>query len=269
MADDGGDREGSPMRPLRVVVLILGTLTALLAFALLAGGGVLVWGHTTQLDRDGFFFTHAERLTSSSYALTSGALDLGSRPADWLPADVATLRIRSEGPDDVFIGIAPTGAVRRYLRDVAYTRVTSVSTGPFHATYEQVQGSASPAPPERQSFWEVTARGGELRWTVASGRWSIVVMNPDASAGVTADLAVGIKSELLLPIGIAMLVIGVLLALAAVAMIVGATRRRARETSIDRRRPPRPDGPADEHTPTRPDELRTPPAPPPMTPSGG
>ena len=42
----------------------------------------------------------------------------------------------------------------------------------------------------------------ELLWPSEGGRWTIVVMNADAHAGVTADVSVGAKTGILLPIGI-------------------------------------------------------------------
>jgi hypothetical protein len=38
----------------RIALLVTGCIVALLSLALLAGGGVLVWAHTTQRDDDGY-----------------------------------------------------------------------------------------------------------------------------------------------------------------------------------------------------------------------
>jgi hypothetical protein len=40
-----------------------------------------------------------------------------------------------------------------------------------------------------------------LTWSVRSGRWVLVVMNADASPGVEARLAFGVKTGILGPIG--------------------------------------------------------------------
>jgi hypothetical protein len=82
-------------------------------------------------------------------------------------------------------------------------------------------------------------------------------MNTDASKGVDASLSVGVKTALLLPIGIALLVVGVLLAIGAIAMIVGAFRGRRRDRDASRfppdATPARPDDPTATATPARPD----------------
>jgi hypothetical protein len=246
------------MRPLRVVLLVFGIFVAIIAIGLLAGGGALVWAHTTQRDADGYYSTDAERLTSPSYALTSDALDLGTHPGAWVPTDVATLRIASNDPTNLFIGVAPTARVERYLRGVPHTVVTDIQSDPFHATTREAGGNDAPEPPDQQDFWAATARDGELTWSVASGNWTVVVMNRDASQGVDANLAVGVKTALLLPIGIVLLVVGLLLAAGAIAMIIASTRGRRRD---ENRLPPgampaRPDDPSGLPTPARPDDTQ-------------
>jgi hypothetical protein len=238
------------MRPMRVVLLILGIVVGLIALGMVAGGGVLLWANA-QRDADGYFVSGPDRLSSDTYALTSPALELGTHPGDWIPSDIATLRLRSQDAS-LFIGIAPTSEVNAYLADVAHTEVTEFRTTPFHVSYRQVPGSRQPEPPGRQDFWATTSRDGVLTWDVRSGNWTIVVMNPDASTGVEADLSVGVRSPLLLGIGIALLVVGLLLVAGSVAMIVGATRDR------DRGRATLPPG----ATPARPDAPPTPPPPP-------
>ena len=69
------------MKPIRVVLLVLGSLIALLGFGLVAGGAGLGWALATQRDDAGFFATSTERLETDSYALTSDRIDLGDRQA--------------------------------------------------------------------------------------------------------------------------------------------------------------------------------------------
>lgn len=232
------------MKPLRVVLLIVGILAGLIALGLLAGGGLALWVHATERGDDGYYSTDPERLTSDGYALVSGPLDLTVGRADWVPKNIATFRLRSEAPAELFIGLAATRDVRRYLAGSSYTIVTDVSTDPFRATYRQVDGSTAPESPRTQDFWVATARDGLLEWSVRSGEWSIVVMNVDASEGVTADVSVGVKTGLLLPAGIALVVLGILLGLAATVMIVSATRRRPSPHPAPGATPSRPDVPA-------------------------
>ena len=85
----------------------------------------------------------------------------------------------------VFVGIARTADVDRYLRGTAHTSVTDVDTSPFNAraTARVPPPSARPVRPT-QSFWAASARGtgrSTLTWDVRDGDWSVVVMNADAS----------------------------------------------------------------------------------------
>jgi len=230
------------MKPMRVVLLIAGLIVGLIGVSLAGAGGLLVWEHLTQRDDDGYFTADAAGLGSTSYAVVSGALELGAQPAEWVPSNIATLRIATD--DDVFIGIAPRADVRRYLRGVPHTELVDFSVDPFRPTYHEVSGDAEPAPPGDEDFWEATSRGGTLTWDIQSGEWSVVMMNADGSQGVRADVEVGFKSGLILPIGAVLLVIGLAITAGAVAMIVASFRGgRDRRTLPPGTMPTRPDAP--------------------------
>src|SRR6266545_542985 len=53
----------------RVVLIVLGSIGALLGLALLVGGGVLLWSDRTQRE-DGYVTTSTERFATSTYAHT-------------------------------------------------------------------------------------------------------------------------------------------------------------------------------------------------------
>jgi hypothetical protein len=74
--------------------------------------------------------------------------------------------------------------------------------------------SSQQNPPNRATFWvaRVAGRGSQtLTWSVKRGRWAIVVMRPDGSRAVTADLAAGAKLPALLWVSIVLLVLGIAL----------------------------------------------------------
>ncbi len=80
-------------------------------------------------------------------------------------------------------------------------------------------------PPGEQDFWVAETSGAgaqELVWDVTEGRWVVVLMNSDGSPGVVADVAIGAKSGVVLPVGITMLGFGLLLFVIAVVIIVVA-----------------------------------------------
>src|SRR3954453_16097139 len=152
---------------LQVGAIVAGCSLALIALVLLLAGGGLRWvdGHK---DSDGYLTTHTERFRTQTFALPPDDLDVDSHDAGWLVDSerYGKVRLRAASRDGrpVFVGIAPTAAVRRYLGDSAYARVTDIDADPFKATYRTHGGSARPAPPASQGFWVASAhRGGRAR----------------------------------------------------------------------------------------------------------
>ena len=66
-----------------------------------------------------------------------------------------------------------------------------------------------------------------LDWDVEDGDWVIVAMNPDGSAGVTADLRIGAEVDPLIWIAVGFVVAGLLLGAGAAALIYVGSRRRS------------------------------------------
>ena len=228
-----GLRRSSPSAG-RVAALIAGSLLALLAAALILGGGALVALHLTQRDDDGFYTSPSTRLATGTYALTGEGIDLGDAgsTADWsVDSFDATTRVRVDPAGDapLFVGIARDADVQAYLRGVAHDQVQDVDHrhGDLIARYERVPGAGTPQPPGAQRIWVASSSGAgtqTLRWKPRSGRWSVVVMRADAARGVVADVKVGVRLGLLLWIGIGLLAAGVLAAGAAAGLLVVGLR---------------------------------------------
>jgi len=205
------------MRAGRIVAASFGGLAALLAFGLAAGGIALVVIHATQRDQTGYYQSGTERLSTPSYAITTTRLNLGATtaPADWADTEFGTVRLRVRAVDGgpVFLGIARSADVDRYLAGSAHDELTDISGDPFRVTYRQHRGEQPPTAPAGQDFWVVSASGaGEqtLYWDVASGRWSVVLMNADARPGLTVDASAGVRTGVLLPVGLGLLGFGLL-----------------------------------------------------------
>ncbi|HET7720869.1 MAG TPA: hypothetical protein VFK43_12950 [Acidimicrobiales bacterium] len=221
------------MRPQKVVLLVLGSIAALLGLALTAAGGVLVGIHATQRDDDGYYSSSTERFETPTYALTSEDVQLhvDADGRDWGPLrDIGTARIEAQARmgAPVFIGIARHDDVERFLAASAHDELTDVSFDPFEPTYRRQAGDVPPAAPGGQGFWVASATGAGrqiLTWDIESGDWDVVVMNADASRGVAVDASVGIKTGLLLPIGIGLLAGGLAAGGAAAVLIVVALRK--------------------------------------------
>jgi hypothetical protein len=210
----------------RIAMVVVGGLLALVALCLLIGGAYGLWLHTTQRS-DGYVMTSSERFTTGSYALATRTLRISSDvPSflygrDWL----GDVRIRGESANParpLFIGIARKDDVDRYLAGVAHSDVVDINANPFGTTYRpsyRDQPGGKPAIP--------TGPGSQaLTWSVKKGRWAIVVMRPDASRGVSADLAAGAKLPALLWASIGLLVLGLLISGGAAALIYAGSRAR-------------------------------------------
>jgi hypothetical protein len=225
------------VKPTRIVVIVLGSIMALIGFALLAGGAALGWALGTQRDDDGFFSTSHDRFQTETFALTSDEIDLGSPGPNhwWADRDLATVRITAElaGSGEVFVGIGPETDVEAYLDGVPHDEVTDVDYHPFDADYrrEHADGTSKPARPDEQPFWVARASGPAaqtLTWDLEPGHWAIVVMNADAAASVAADLEFGGRIDYLTQVAIGLAVGGAaLLALGVVLIVRAASRAEA------------------------------------------
>lgn len=225
----------------RVILLILGSLIALLGFGLVGAGASLGWATATQRDDDGFFTTSNERFASDSYAITSDKIDLGEPGPDdwWSDRELATVRVTADNASagELFIGIGPEADVETYLAGVPHDEITSVDYEPFSADYrrENSGGTATPTPPRNETFWVAQASGvadQTLTWNLEPGDWAIVVMNADASANVGADVELGGRVSYLVPIAIGLGVAGIALLAIGAAMIIGSVvRQRERDAN--------------------------------------
>ncbi len=119
------------------------------------------------------------------------------------------------GPGSLFIGIAPADAVAGYLDGVAHDEITEWDSSADDITevvYTRDDGTTDPAAPGTESFWVASASGrGELAldWTIQRGEWAVVIMNADASPGVSAHIRFGVATpSFLFPVGLASSVVG-------------------------------------------------------------
>jgi hypothetical protein len=205
-------------------------IVGLLALVLIAVGGVSLWANG-QKDDSGYLSTGSDRFATSTYALATDNLDLDSRGAGWLINSdrygKVRLTVDSRAGKPVFVGIARTSEVSRYLRDTAHAVVTDVSYSPFRAEYRTHAGAQRPTLPADQRFWVASAHGSgaqTLTWDVKHGSWSVVVMNANGSRGVDAGIKAGANVPILPAVGWGALGGGLLLLVVAGALVVLATR---------------------------------------------
>jgi hypothetical protein len=213
----------------RVVGLVSGSVVGLIGLVLLLGGLALVAVHAFGRDDDGYYSTGEERIESAGYAVTSGEIDLDVDEVDWFPEELlGTVRLtaQSERPRPIFLGIAPTADVSRYLADVGHAELTDFSDD--RAEYRLHPGRSRPAPPADETFWERSAQGaGErvLNWEPEEGTWSVVLMNAGGERGVVADAEVATKVDWVIWAGLGLALVGALMVAGGVALIVILGRR--------------------------------------------
>lgn len=223
----------------RTLLVIVGVLLAVLGGTMLFGGGVGLWAHQ-QRDADGFFTADSERFTTDAFALSAPSLDVNVTGPDVFQAEnlLGDVRIRMTSRHagaPLFIGVGPTADVARYLAGVGKDEVSDIDVDPFKVTYSSRPGGAPASSPAAQSFWVTSDTGvgpRTLTWDVASGDWTILVMNADGSAGIDADLSAGATLPVLRPVAIGALIVGVVLLTIGVAVIVATvtTRRNGHNT---------------------------------------
>jgi hypothetical protein len=213
----------------RIVLIVVGVIAGILAFAFLVGGCALVAVDRTQRDDDGFLMSPSRQLTTSTYAIVSESADLDTGGAEWaLDTFLGTVRITSDSTRPVFVGIGPAAAVDRYLRDVDRDEIDDLDSG-GDPEYTERSGGPPSSPPDAQRFWIASVSGtGErsLEWEPEDGTWRVVLMNADASRGVTSDMSIGAELDAVLWIGLGLLGLGVLFAAGTALAITGAVRRR-------------------------------------------
>jgi hypothetical protein len=219
----------------RILLVAFGAIAALVACAILAAGGLMIWLDQAKRDSSGYINTPTEHFLTRSYALASDPFSVDVENADWIAREdvVGKLRLEAQSADSdvrIFLGIARTGDAERYLADVASDDVVDIGAGDAEPAYEHHSGGPPATIPAAQRFWAGSASGAGLQvvtWKVEPGKWTIVAMNTDASPGVSVRVRAGARLGFLGWLGPTFLVGGGLLLAAGVTMIVFGVRQRS------------------------------------------
>jgi hypothetical protein len=215
----------------RIALIVTGAIASLIATALVAGGALALWGDSLK-DNDGYLKTDTERFSADTRALATDNLDVDLGDADWVAEseDLGKVKVTAESRDGrrVFVGIARTSDVERYLANVAYTTVDDVEVAPFSADYTRHAGHRHPVSPEHAGIWAESSQGSgrqSIDWKVADGDYSVVVMNADGSLGVDADVSAGANVPFLDELGWSAIGSGAFALIIGIALIALAVRR--------------------------------------------
>ena len=215
----------------RIALIVTGAIAALVATALVAGGALALWGDSLK-DDDGYLKTDTERFHAGTRALATDNLDVDLGDADFLAQsdDLGKIKVSAESRDGkpVFVGIARTSDVEKYLDGVPYTSVDDVEVSPFEADYTRHAGNRHPVAPEHAGIWVESSQGNDrqaIDWEVDDGDWSVVVMNADGSLGVNADVQAGADIPFLDELGWSAIGSGAFALIIGIGLIALAARR--------------------------------------------
>lgn len=186
--------------------------TIVIGAVAVAVGAVLVFGSMGAVgeyrDADGYYMSDPLAVDRPSHAIVSSDVDLLKGRWETLTEGLSVVGFVSEpdevrmqgtssGPDALFMGIGPTSAADEYLGGVTHDEVTDWNANIAainEVEYTTRQGTATPGPPGSETFWVTSVAGtGQqtLDWTIEPGDWTAVIMNADASAGVSVEVAFG------------------------------------------------------------------------------
>lgn len=216
----------------RIVSVIVGAVLALMSIGALAGGGAVLWADQTQR-QDGYLTAATGDVSTGGYAVTSDSVELHGGSADWVATSVlgrVRIQVTPANPaKPVFVGVAPADAVRSYLAGARYATLTGFAGD--HGTYVLHEGTAVPGRPGSVGIWAAQASGSgtqTLVWAARNGSWMVVVMNADASPGVSFSANAGATIPALTGIEIGLLTGGVILLILGMVLILVPVLRAGR-----------------------------------------
>ena len=220
---------GSRRRP--VASLIIGGIVCIFAVAFVVGGTWALWKDRVERDDSGFVTIGTANLQTDTYAIVG---DLHGDGPSWLwESDVmgdTRVRATSQSPQPLFIGVAHTDDLFRYLDGAGYATVDS-----FEVTADTTHEGPPPSgPPARKSIWAASTQGTgrqTLRWDSRAGDWSIVFMNANAGAGVGVDGTASAELPILPWVAGGLLVIGAALGFVGGLLLVKGSRARREPTT--------------------------------------
>ncbi|MCF6506638.1 DUF4389 domain-containing protein [Blastococcus sp. MG754426] len=266
-ADPGTAAPATPPRSTwtagRVTSVVVGSVLLFTATGLLGSGGALLWADQAQRD-DGYLWTPTVDLATEEHALVSDSIRLDTAGEQWvLDEFLGTARLdvtAAEPGTEIFVGVARTAAVDRYLSGVAHRVVEDLGgtwpgDGPRVDRATDVPGGPPEQPPGELGIWAAQTSGPgtqTLTWRPADGAWTVVVMQADGGPGLAVQARAGATAPELTWIAVGLLVTGGLLLAAGVLLVALAVHRA-------HRRPP------SGAVPAQPGPPAPPPAPSPAT----
>ncbi|MER6663907.1 DUF4389 domain-containing protein [Amycolatopsis japonica] len=218
----------------RIVSVVAGAVAGLASMGLLTGGAALLWLDQSGRDDNGYLSTSTSYRTETP-ALVSERVRFAGVAGESAPAlnalgDVRLTVTESTGKP-VFIGIASSADVQRYLAGTTFATVTDLASGSVLVR----QGAGSAGIPESADIWTARSSGPGTRtvaWPDQAGDWTVVVMNADGSAGLDVRAEAAATVPALGWTAWSLLIIGAAGLAAAVALVAIPVSRVSRHRSL-------------------------------------
>ncbi|MFD7074595.1 hypothetical protein ACFU7D_04635 [Nocardioides sp. NPDC057577] len=226
----------------RVIAVVAGSVLLVISFGFIAGGAALTVASILR-DSDGYLMTDVVAISTPGHAITSESISVETGPGVDVPERLigdTRLVVTSADERPLFVGIGRSEDIAAYLDGVRHSTIDGFDGRT--PTYDTASGAAPATLPADAGIWVASTTGTgprTLTWDVESGEWTIVVMNADGSAPVTAVAAVGATVPALgTAIGVLLGVGGVLL-LVALALLIGGLLSASRAEPASDRQPVR------------------------------
>ena len=195
------------MRIVRVLAGLAGLVGVILAIPVFVAGTGLLWWST-----DGGAELPTVTVRTDARAFVATDIDAVWSDTDYPIPRVERAALSVDGDGPLFVGIGPSGDVDRFI-----------------------DGDGAPVD---QDFWVYMSDGAAagVDWDLEPGRWSAVVMNPDGSAGVDAEIRAVLPAAPIRTAGAILAVVGLVIgAIASLVMAAawgGGRTRRPRAVPI-------------------------------------
>lgn len=136
------------------------------------------------------------------------------------------LQLEVTGQRPLFVGVAPKADSLDYLQGVPYELVTGFDSSSDDLRSTSIPGDRVPADPASEVLWtdQQTGRQPSVTWPISNDDTTLVVMNRDASRGVSADVAVIATVGWASTAAIGMLIAGLVVLIVAIVVLVMAFR---------------------------------------------
>jgi hypothetical protein len=208
----------------RIAMIIAGVLMLVTGSGAVLGGATALALHASR-DGGGFVTSDPMSLSTATAAITAEGIEI--HPGDVFGREVGGLdavriTVVPTVARPLFLGVAREADVDAWLSGTAHDELAGIYGGNGVQVRRSVGAVVPVSEPTAESFWLASSSGtGTLRldWTPGDGRFAVVLANADGTPGVQAVVDVAAKVTLLRPLGVGLVVGGLVAGLLALLLI--------------------------------------------------